>query len=85
MRLPPPPPSNVGIHMPLIHSQCTIFDNIDFWGAGNRVFITKCPNSFVQDCSIKRFFGKVDLLAPLLGDIEAIITCSFDFDLKKKS
>ena len=26
------------------------FDNIDFWGVGNRVFITKCPNSFVQDC-----------------------------------
>ena len=23
-----------------------------FWGAGNRGFITKCPNSFVQDCSI---------------------------------
>ena len=27
---------------------------------------------------------KVDLFAPLLGDIEAIILCSFDFDLKKK-
>ena len=26
----------------------------------------------------------VDLFAPLLGDIEAIIQCSFDFDLKKK-
>ena len=25
-----------------------------FWGAGNRVFITKCPNSFVQDCSKQR-------------------------------
>ena len=22
-----------------------------FWGVGNRVFITKCPNSFIQDCS----------------------------------
>ena len=30
----------------------------------------------------KDFYGKVDLLAPLLGDIEAIIPCSFDFDLK---
>ena len=39
--------------MPLIHLQCTILDNIDFGGAGNRVFITKCPNSFVQDCSTK--------------------------------
>ena len=32
----------------------------------------------------KDIFGKVDLFAPLLGDIEAIILCSFDFDLKKK-
>ena len=37
-----------------------------------------------QTC-IKRFFGKVDLFAPLLSDIEAIILCSFDFDLKKKN
>ena len=33
---------------------------------------------------MKRFFGKVDLFAPSLGDKEAIIQCSFDFDLKKK-
>ena len=35
----------------------------------------------------KDIFCKVDLLAPLLplGDIEAIILCSFDFDLKKKN
>ena len=32
----------------------------------------------------KDIFCKVDLFAPLLGDIEAIILCSFDFDLKKK-
>ena len=32
----------------------------------------------------KDIFGKVDLFAPLLGDKEAIILCSFDFDLKKK-
>ena len=32
----------------------------------------------------KDIFGKVDLFAPLLGDTEAIIPCSFDFDLKKK-
>ena len=32
----------------------------------------------------KDTFCKVDLFAPLLGDIEAIILCSFDFDLKKK-
>ena len=32
---------------------------------------------------IKIFFGKVDLFAPLLGDIEAIILCSFDVDLEK--
>ena len=32
----------------------------------------------------KDIFGKVDLFAHLLGDIEAIIPCSFDFDLKKK-
>ena len=25
------------------------------WGAGNRVLITKCPNSFVQDCSNQIF------------------------------
>ena len=28
--------------------------------------------------------GEVDLFAPLLGDIEAIILCSFDFDLENK-
>ena len=35
---------------------------------------------------LKILFGKVDLLAHLLGDIEAIIPCSFsfDFDLEKK-
>ena len=33
---------------------------------------------------MKRFFGKVDLFAPFLGDIEAIILCNFDFHLKKK-
>ena len=34
---------------------------------------------------MKRCFGKVDLFAPSLGDKEAIIPCSFNFDLKKKS
>ena len=38
---------------------------------------------------MKRFFGKVDLIAPSLGDKEVIILCSFDFDfflnLKKKN
>ena len=33
---------------------------------------------------MKRFFGKVDLFAPLLGDIEALFV-SFDFDLKRKN
>ena len=33
---------------------------------------------------MKRFFGKVDLFAPSLGDKETIIPCSFDFDLKEK-
>ena len=33
---------------------------------------------------MKRFFDKVDLFAPSLGDKETIIPCSFDFDLKKK-
>ena len=32
---------------------------------------------------MKRFFGKVDLFAPSLGDKEAIIPYSFNFDLKK--
>ena len=32
----------------------------------------------------KEIFGKVDLLAPSSRDIEAIILCSFDFDLEKK-
>ena len=33
----------------------------------------------------ENFFGKVDLLASLFGNIEAMIMilCSFDFDLKK--
>ena len=47
---PPSPPSNVGIHSSLyilIHLQ---------WEVGNRDFITKCPNSFVQDC---RFYSSV--------------------------
>ena len=30
-------------------------------------------------------FGKVDLFAPLLGDTDAIILCSFDFDMEKKN
>ena len=35
---------------------------------------------------VKRdFFGKEDLFAPLFGDIETIIMCSFDFDLKKRN
>ena len=33
---------------------------------------------------MKIFFGKVDLFEPLLGNIEAIILCSCDIDLKKK-
>ena len=34
---------------------------------------------------MKIFFGKVDYVhPPLLGEIEATIPCSFDFDLKKK-
>ena len=33
---------------------------------------------------MKRFVGKVDVFAPSLGDKDAIIPCSFDFDLKKK-
>ena len=37
----------------------------------------------VLNLYIKIFLGKVDLFAPSLGDIEAIILCSFDFDLKK--
>ena len=33
---------------------------------------------------MKKFFGKVDLFTPSLGDKETIRPCSFDFDLKKK-
>ena len=58
MRLPPPSPfphplkSNVGIHMPLNHLQCTLdlLDNIDFGERGTGVLQKKCPNRFVQDC-----------------------------------
>ena len=32
-----------------------------------------------------KIFGEVDLIAPSLGDIEVVIPCSFDFDLKKKN
>ena len=32
----------------------------------------------------KRFFGKVNLFAHSLGEKEAIILCSFNFDLKRK-
>ena len=43
------------------------------------------PNSKQSGIPLKIFFfGKVDLFAPLLGDIEVIIPCSFDFNLKKK-
>ena len=38
----------------------------------------------VLNLYLEILFGKVDLFAPLLGDIEAIILCSFDFDLEKK-
>ena len=33
---------------------------------------------------MKRVFGKVDLFAPSVGDKEATIPCSFDFDSKKE-
>ena len=33
---------------------------------------------------IERFIGKVELFAFSQGDIEVIIPCNFDFDLKKK-
>ena len=32
----------------------------------------------------KDIFCKVDLFAPLLGDLETIIPCTFDFDLERK-
>ena len=35
----PPPPSNVGIHMLLIHSQRTIFNNIDFGERGTEYLL----------------------------------------------
>ena len=35
----PPPPSSVGIHIPLTHSQCTILGQLWCWGVGFRVFI----------------------------------------------
>ena len=52
MRHPPPsPPSNVGVHMSLIWQlSLTTLILGWFWGAGKRGFITKYPNSFVQDC-----------------------------------
>ena len=33
---------------------------------------------------MKRFLGEVDLFAPSLGNKEAIISCSVDFDLGRK-
>ena len=39
----PPPPSNVGIHMLLIHSQRTIFDNIDFGERGTEFLLQSVP------------------------------------------
>ena len=30
-------------------------------------------------------YGKIDLFAPLLGDKEAIVACSFNFNLEKIS
>ena len=33
---------------------------------------------------MKRFFSKVDLFGPSLEAEEAVIPCSFDFDLEKK-
>ena len=67
----PPPPSNVGIHMSLIHSQCTIFDNTDLGGVGHRVFITKCPNSFVQDFSLGLAACRSKLYLTLRMDVKS--------------
>ena len=37
----PPPPSNVGVHMRLVHPQCTIIGNIELGERGAR---SKSPN-----------------------------------------
>ena len=38
-----PQKSNVGIHMPLIHYQCTFFDNIDFGERGTEFLLQNVP------------------------------------------
>ena len=64
---------------------CLFFENFDL----SKIFLSCCFQLVYILIPVlnlyKDMFGKVDLFAPLLGDIEAIIPCSFDFDLKKKN
>ena len=48
------PPSNVGIHVSIIHSQCTVLDNIDFGEQGTEVLLQNVPTvlyKIVVTCS----------------------------------
>ena len=90
---PPPcsPPSNVGIHVPLIHSQCTLFENTDLGECLGECptteFLSKCPNSSVQDCSITycKLNGVLDLLNTpirnvyLIGHVAVVIPKNIEF------
>ena len=50
MRLPPPSPTKQCWYTYVSYSFAAHYLwQHWFWGVGNRVFITKCPNSFVQD------------------------------------
>ena len=52
MRLPPPSPTKQCWYTHASYSfPVHYLWQHWFWGAWNRVFITQCPNSFVQDCS----------------------------------
>ena len=59
------------------------FENFDLLQIFLNLLLSTCLHfsTGFQTC-INIFFGKVNLFAPLLRDIEAIIQCSFDFDLK---
>ena len=59
MRLPPPSPTKQCWYTYASYSFAAHYLwQHWFWGAGNRIFITKCPNSFVQDCSCLAWSGQ---------------------------
>ena len=54
-----PPPAKLVYTCPLLFIRSALSLTTLIWGAGNRDFNTKCPNSFVQDYSFQQYHTNV--------------------------